>query len=155
MGHRQCRECHQLVSEEARTCPRCGVPRPTAREEDTEWFARYRGALALALILLALEITWFRAQVKQLTGPPPPPPPVAPVDSFPGYRTLATGAWLDARLYDRQDRTYIGRITSLNCPDPTPRGSPLRCFEVEFADGHREWVRRQVAAKSYLAVTPH
>lgn len=155
MGLRPCRECHHFVSEEAPSCPRCGVLRPVVSEEDTGWIGRYRGVLLFVLVALAVEIALFRSQVRQLAGPPFRPPPVAPVDSYPGYRSLATGAWLDARLYDRVDRTYVGRITSLNCPDPTPRGSPLRCFEVEFADGHREWVRRHVAAKSYLAAIAH
>jgi hypothetical protein len=155
MSLRPCRECRTFVSEEAPTCPRCGVRRPVVTDEDAGWFGKYRGAIALALVVGTLEIAWFRYQIGQLSGPPPSPDPVAPVDSYPGYHSLATGTWLDARLYEREDRTYVGRITSLNCPDPTPRGSPLRCFEVEFADGHREWVRRHVAAKRYLAVIAH
>jgi hypothetical protein len=118
------------------------------------WFARYRGALVLALVLLGVEIAWFRNQLDQLAGPPMPTP-VAPMDSFPGYRSLAQGVWLGARLYDRMDRAYVGRITSLNCPDPTPRGSIWRCMEVEFADGHREWVRRQAGEKRYLVQLTH
>ena len=149
MGHGMCRECHRLVSEEAKTCPGCGATRPVVTDQDA-WFAKYRGALMLALVLLGVEVAWFRYQVNQLAGPPIPTL-VAPVDSFPGYRSLARGVWLGARLYGRLDRTYVGRITSLNCPDPTPRGGIWRCVEVEFADGHRAWVRRQDGEKRYLA----
>jgi rRNA maturation protein Nop10 len=154
MELRLCRECHRLVSEEAKTCPRCGVPRPVASEDETAWLVKHRGALLLALLLFGLEIAWFRAQVKQLAGPPIPMR-VAPVDSYPGYRSLAQEVWVGARLYDRQDWHYVGQITSLNCPDPTPRGSIWRCVEVEFVDGHRDWVRRQVGETRYIAQLPH
>jgi hypothetical protein len=154
MGLRPCRECHRFVSEEARSCPHCGVARPVAPAEDLGWLGRHRAAVALALAALTAEIMLFRSMAKELDAPPSPPPPAARVDSFPGYRSLANGVWLDARLYERADRTYVGRITSLACQDPTPRGILLRCFEVEFADGHREWVRWQLAVNRYLAALP-
>jgi hypothetical protein len=81
MGHRMCRECHQLVSEEARTCPRCGVPRPVVTRDPDAVFAGYRGGLTLILLLLAVEIAWIRYQVNQLAGSPMPTP-VAAVDSI-------------------------------------------------------------------------
>ena len=154
MGLRPCRECHRFVSEEARSCPQCGVPRPVVPVDDIGWFGRHRGAVALAVVGLTAEIMRFQSLAKQLDAPPSPPPPPALVDSFPGYRSLARGIWLDARLYNRGDRAYVGRITSLACQDPTPRGSLLRCFEVEFVDGHREWVRWHLAVNRYLAAVP-
>lgn len=81
MAHRMCRECHQLVSEEARTCPRCGVPRPVVNYDSDALFAGYRGRLTFILVLLALGITWIRYQVNQLAGSPKPTRPVA-VDSI-------------------------------------------------------------------------
>jgi hypothetical protein len=150
MGLRPCHECHQFVSEKARTCPRCGVPDPVVSDEDTGWVGRYRGALMLALMLLVAEVAWFRAQVRELSGPPPVPPVAVRPDSFPGYESL-TGVRLNAQLYDREHRAYVGRIVSLNCPDPTPWQHSWRCIEIEFADGRREWVQHQVAAQSYLA----
>jgi hypothetical protein len=81
MGHRMCRECHQLVSEEARTCPHCGVPRPVVTHDPDALFAGYRGGLTLILVLLAVEIAWFRHQVKQFAGSPKPTP-VAAVEPF-------------------------------------------------------------------------
>jgi hypothetical protein len=122
--------------------------------DDIGWFGRHRGAVALAVVGLTAEIMLFQSMAKQLDAPPSPPPPPALVDSFPGYRSLAHGIWLDARLYDRGDRAYVGRITSLACQDPTPRGSLLRCFEVEFVDGHLEWVRWHLAVNRYLAAVP-
>jgi hypothetical protein len=80
MGHGMCRECHQLVSEEARTCPRCGVRRPVVTHDPDAWFAGYRGWVVLGLLLLAAEIGWIRYQVKQLVGPPQSTPGVV-VDS--------------------------------------------------------------------------
>ena len=70
MGHRMCRECHQLVSEKARTCPRCGVPRPVVTHNPDALFAGYRGGLTLILVLLAVGITWVRYQLNQLAGFP-------------------------------------------------------------------------------------
>jgi len=154
MSHIMCRECHHLVSEGAKTCPRCGISWP-GRTEDADgwadgWIVKYRGALLLAIILFGLELAWFRHEITQLAGPPIPGLARA-VDSFPGYRSLDRGLWLGARLHDRQSRAYVGRVTSLNCPDPTPWGHPWRCAEVEFVDGHREWIRQQVGAQRYLA----
>ncbi len=153
MGHRMCRECHRLVSEEAKACPHCGVPRPGAPGDRESWASRYRGAIAVALVLLGVEIAWFRHQMAQLTGPPSTlPVPAARVDSFPGYRSLAKGVWLGARLYDRRDRSYVGRITSLHCPEPAPRDGVWRCMEVEYADGERGWVSRRDGEARYLAL---
>jgi hypothetical protein len=152
VGFRLCRECHKLVSEEARACPHCGVPDPADSEHSGSWVSKHRGTLALVFGLLGLEVAWFHHQVKLLAGPPVTVQ-AATVDSFPGYRSLR-GVWLGAKLYYRDTRTYVGQITSLQCPDPTPRGSAWRCVEVEFADGHREWVRRQVGEKLYLARLP-
>src|SRR5215207_6429076 len=59
MAHSMCRECHQLVSEEAKTCPRCGVARPVTDDPDAV-FAGHRGRLTLVLVLLAIGITWIR-----------------------------------------------------------------------------------------------
>ena len=147
-----CRACHRFLSEDARSCPHCGAPHPVTPEGT--WFDRHRGAVAVALIGLVATILLFHAQARVLGGPPPPPAPAAAIDSFPGYRSLATSVWRDARLYRRSDRTYVGRIVSLACPDPLPRGSFSRCFEVEFADGHHEWVRWHMAKEQYLAALP-
>jgi hypothetical protein len=152
MGLRPCQACHRFISDEARPCPHCGSHHPIA--PDGTWFDRYHGAVAVALIGLVASTLLFRAQVRLLEGSPPSPPALAPSDSFPGYRSLATSIWRDARLYSRGDRTYVGRITSLACRDPVPRGSFARCFEVEFVDGHREWVRWHVAKEHYLAALP-
>ena len=71
MSHRLCRECHHLVSEEAKSCPHCGISRPGRPDEAEGWLVRHRGAILLAVILLSLEVAWFRYQVNQLSGPPP------------------------------------------------------------------------------------
>jgi hypothetical protein len=90
MGHRMCRECHQLISEEAKTCPRCGVSRPVVTRDPDALFAGYRGGLTLILVLLAVEIAWIRHQVKQLAGSPMPPA-VAAVDSFLPHAPITAG----------------------------------------------------------------
>lgn len=84
MGHRLCRECHHLVSEEAGTCPHCGISRPGRTEEADGWLARYSGVFLLAVILLILEVAWFRHQVSQLSGPPTPTFPQA-ANTLPGH----------------------------------------------------------------------
>jgi hypothetical protein len=71
MGHGMCRECHQLIREEARTCPLCGVRRPVVTHDPDALFPGYRGRVMLILLLLAAEIGWIRYQVKQFAGPPP------------------------------------------------------------------------------------
>jgi hypothetical protein len=81
MGHGMHRECHQLISEEARACPRCGVRRPVVTHDPDALFAGYRGWVMLILLLLGAEIGWIRYQVKQLVGPPLSTPRVA-VDSI-------------------------------------------------------------------------
>ena len=70
MGLKMCRECHQLVSEEARTCPRCGVPRPVVTHDPDALLAGHRGGLTLVLVLVAVGVSWVRHQVTQLIGPP-------------------------------------------------------------------------------------
>ena len=152
MGLRPCRECHRFVSEEARTCAHCGAPRPVAPVDDVGWFGRNRGAVALALVGWTAAFMMFRSFALQLDARSSPR--LGPVDSFPGYQSLATGISLNALLYDRANRAYVGRVTSLACQDQAPRGSLLRCFEVEFADGHREWVRWHLAVNRYLAAVP-
>jgi hypothetical protein len=71
MSHQLCRECHHLVSEEARTCPHCGISGPRRPDEADGW-------LVLALILWALAIVWFRHQVALLSAPSLPLSPPAP-----------------------------------------------------------------------------
>ena len=81
MSQRSCRECHHLVSEEAKTCPYCGISRPGTTDGSDGWFGRHRGAFLLAVILLSLEVAWFRHQVGLLSGPPPPTFPRAAPDT--------------------------------------------------------------------------
>ena len=146
-----CRECHRfVVIKDARSCPYCGVSRP--RVPEGRGSNRYHGAVALSLSGLIAAMVLFHIQAKQLSSPLAPPPSPGSVDSFPGYRSLATGLWRGAQLYNRAGiRMYVGRITSLDCPDPTPRGRVARCFQIEFADGHRGWVRWHAAKEQYLA----
>ena len=69
MSHVMCRECHKLVSDQAKVCPHCGISRPGRTPHADGWLARYRGALVLAVCLLGLELAWFRHQVMELNGP--------------------------------------------------------------------------------------
>jgi hypothetical protein len=57
------------------------LPRPVVTHDPDALFAGYRGGLTLILVLLAVEIAWFRYQVKQLAGSPKPTP-VAAVEPF-------------------------------------------------------------------------
>lgn len=76
------------------------------------------------------------------------------MDSFPGHRSLATGTRLGARLVNRADRIYVGQITSLACPYASPGGILAGCFQIEFADGRREWMPWLEAAHRCLAAVP-
>ncbi len=69
-----CRECHKLVSDEAKVCPHCGISGPGRTAQTDGWLARYRGALLMAVCLLGLEFAWFRHQVSELNGPALPEP---------------------------------------------------------------------------------
>jgi hypothetical protein len=44
----------------------------------------------------------------------------------------------------------VGRITSLNCPHQPQPASQVACLQIEFEDGHREWVERRTAEGQYL-----
>jgi hypothetical protein len=150
MAHQLCRECHRLVSEAAATCPYCGISQPIAASLRQGRAARFRRAVGLAAGLLVVELVWFRYEILQLAGPPEVTAPVR-VDPYPGFRPLGQGVWLGAQLYDRRDRAYVGRITSLYCPEVTPAGRAWTCVEVESADGHRGWVRSDADAPRLLA----
>src|SRR4029453_16755664 len=69
MSHVMCRECHKLVSDQAKVCPHCGISRPGRTPHADGWLARYRGALLMGVCLLGLELAWFRHQVMELNGP--------------------------------------------------------------------------------------
>jgi len=151
-----CRECHRLVSDAAIACPHCGIPHPA--ETDGPWtrLRPYGSALLLGLVLVGIGGLWFRYQMEQLAEAPPAPIPVAgPQDPHPGFQSLAQGVWLGAPLFGRQDRLYVGRITSLDCPRQHSGAIRVACLQIEFADGRREWVERSTAERQYLAARSH
>lgn len=111
MGHGMCRECHQLISEEARTCPRCGVRRPVVTHDPDALFAGYRGRVMLILLLLAAEIGWIRYQVKQFAGPPLSTPAIA-VDSI--LRPVPIPPVVKACPPDKADCV---RVVPVACPE--------------------------------------
>jgi hypothetical protein len=88
MSHVMCRECHKLVSDEAKVCPHCGISRPGRTAHADGWLARNRAPVLMAVCLLGLELAWFRYQVDQLNGPPLPPESrvVAPFPRSPSPR---------------------------------------------------------------------
>jgi hypothetical protein len=150
MAQQLCRECHRLVSEAANTCPHCGVPRPA--ETDGPWahLRPYGSALLLGLALVGVGGLWFRYQLEHLVAAPVAVAPPQREDAFPGFQSLAQGIWLGAPLFGRDHPVYVGRITSLNCPQQPQTASQVACLQIEFEDGHREWVERRTAEGQFL-----
>ena len=58
---RMCRECNELVSTDAKTCPHCGVPRPTntAHIEKSREGAKQAGLGCVLWILIFFAATLF------------------------------------------------------------------------------------------------
>jgi hypothetical protein len=113
----------------------------------------YTGALLLGLGLAAVGGLWFRYQIDQLAQASAAPVTVAPAtprEAYPGFQSLAQGMWLGAPLFGRESRAYVGRITSLTCPQHPVGVSGVACLEIEFADGRRAWVERSRAETQYL-----
>ena len=147
MGHGMCRECHQLVSEKAKSCPRCGVPRPVVTHDPDALFAGHRGGLTLILVLLGLEIAWIRYQVNQLAGSPLPTQ-VTAVDSFlyPAPISPALGRdsyQLGPMIKDcPPDDADCVPMVAVACPAPwspesgRPAPTPLSPREQEWCDAN-------------------
>ncbi len=150
MPQRMCRECHRLVSEAAAACPHCGIPHPTAGEERFHRLRPYGSALLLGLLLAWIGGVWFRYQVGQLEQAPPLPVPVAPRDAHPAFQSLSQHIWVGAPLFGRTTWAYVGRVTSLTCPQQPARPGGVACLQVEFADGRRAWVQQSAADSQYL-----
>jgi hypothetical protein len=150
MPHQMCRECHRLVSDAARSCPYCGIGRPVGEPGPFVHLRPFGSAFLLGIGLILVGGVWFRFQLEQLAPAPAPPAPVAPLDPHPGFQSLTRAVWVGAALYGRDDRSYVGRVTSLDCPTQ-PNGEPRpACLQVEFADGHRVWITRSTAEAKFL-----
>ena len=157
MPHQMCRECHRLVSEGANACPHCGIPRPVATDGPFAHLRPYANALLLGLALVWIGGLWFRYQLAQFEALAAAPVPVAPKaqDRYPGFQSLTQEVWLGAPLFGRRDQAYVGRVTSLTCPRQPVGVSGVACLQIEFADGHREWVERRMADAGYLTPRRH
>ncbi len=62
----QCRECNETVSNEAKTCPKCGANNPTLKAADAQlaalpWYRRK--AFASTMLFVTLILTWIPAIV--------------------------------------------------------------------------------------------
>lgn len=153
MPQGMCRECHRLVSEEANACPHCGVRRPVATEGAFEPLPPYTGAL-----LPGLGVAAVGGSVVPIPDRPIGPGvrragscgPCRTSRGVPRLPVAGPGMWLGAPLFGRESRAYVGRITSLTCPQHHARVSGVTCLEIEFADGRRAWVERSRAETQYL-----
>lgn len=152
MSQQMCRECHRLVSEAASTCPHCGMPRPVAADGPFTHLRPCGSALLLGLALVWIGGLWFRYQVGQLKEIAATPTTIAIQDKHPAYQTLDQGVWLGAPLLRRNSLGYVGRITSLDCPQPAAAASRVACLQIEFVDGRRDWIQWSTAETQYVTL---
>lgn len=84
MGLLKCRECRELVSTEARSCPNCGVKKPTKTKGQTPWWAI---VLTVAVIGAVVQTGKRSSEVApELSGTSSPECQVMKADGRPGDR---------------------------------------------------------------------